>query len=133
MTDQLSLYYQPDPELDPLPAPARKIAGAPIDHDAQEEAGDPIEEAFQLFHQANPHVYEMLASMARRVRLAGFKRYGIKTLFEAARYRNDIETNSASFKLNNNFTALYARMIMAEQPDLEGMFELRRRKGEDNG
>ena len=38
-----------------------------------------------------------------------------------------IHTSSpaGAFKLNNNFTAHYARLLMAQEPDLEGFFETR--------
>ena len=34
------------------------------------------------------------------------------------------------FKLNNNYTGYYARKLMELNPDLEGLFELRRMKDE---
>ena len=33
------------------------------------------------------------------------------------------------FKLNNNYVSRYARLIMAQEADLEGVFETRERKG----
>ena len=45
-----------------------------------------------------------------------------------ARFRLTVEANSR-FVLNNNYTALYARRIMANEPDLDGVFRLRERHG----
>ena len=87
-------------------------------------------EGFIAFHRANPHVYKSLVSMARRYR----KRYpgakiGIKTLWENLRwdYLMRVDTDE-DFKLNNNYTSHYARLIMACNPELEGIFELREQR-----
>ena len=88
---------------------------------------DPIEEKFEAFHAENPEVYAELVRLARRVRGAGRTRYGIATLFEVMRYRRDIQTSGDVFKLNNNFRALYARKIMEENPELNGLFATRTR------
>lgn len=88
---------------------------------------DPIQEKFEAFHAENPGVYAELVKLALRVRGAGRARYGIATLFEVMRYRRDIQTSGDVFKLNNNFRALYARKIMEENPELDGLFATRTR------
>jgi hypothetical protein len=87
-----------------------------------------IEQAFNKFHAENPHVFENLKSMALMLNNKGHKRYGIKALFEVLRYNKAITTSGNDFKLNNNFTALYARKIMEECSKLDGFFETRERK-----
>ena len=89
-----------------------------------------IEQRFQIFHRANPHVYDRLLAKARRMHSIGFKRYSMKTLFETLRWEQDLQTTDPArrpFKLNNDFTALYSRQIMANVPELEGFFETRKR------
>lgn len=82
---------------------------------------------FDEFHRSNPHVYMVLVRLAREwVRRTGTHRLGIKTLYERARWEIAISTSDPDFKLNNNFTAYYARLIMIREADLWGMFELRR-------
>lgn len=60
---------------------------------------------------------------------AGVERYGIKALWEVLRYEESVQTTAAasSYRLNNNFTSMYARLLMAQEEDLEGFFELRER------
>lgn len=89
-----------------------------------------IEESFLRFHQENPDVYDQLVAMARKAKVAGKTRIGIKRLWEAMRWEMDLRAGSEEFALNNNFTSRYARLIMAEQPDLRGLFETRALRSE---
>lgn len=85
--------------------------------------------SFQRFHAENPHVYERLKRLAFKLKVRGVERYGMKALWEVLRYEEALETNApaSSFRLNNNYTASYARLLMAQEEDLEGFFELRER------
>ena len=85
-----------------------------------------IAERFEAFHAANPHVAALLAEMALTLRRAGRSRYGIKALVEALRFQYAVQTRADDgFKINNDFTAHYARLLMREHPALEGFFETR--------
>ena len=86
-----------------------------------------IEAVFREFHAANPHVYEGLRDGALDLRRAGWKHFGIARLYEGLRYQRAVVTTADDFKLNNNFRALYARMLMEQEPELAGFFELRQR------
>lgn len=87
----------------------------------------PIVARFAEFHQANPSVYEDLVTLARRAHRAGAERVGMKMLFEVLRWERFIKGSKdvEGFKLNNDFTACYARLIMAREADLAGLFETR--------
>lgn len=84
-----------------------------------------IAERFAAFHEANPHVAALLAEMAHALRRQGRTRYGIKALIEVLRYQYSVQTTGDAFKINNDFTAHYARLLMREYPALEGFFETR--------
>lgn len=86
-----------------------------------------IAERFAAFHGRNPQVYRALRDMALELRRRGHRQYGIKALFEVLRFESAMQTHGDTFKLNNNYTALYARLLMDNEPELEGFFELRRR------
>ncbi|MGW5650585.1 hypothetical protein [Streptomyces humi] len=76
-------------------------------------------EQFHAFDARNPHVYrapERLAASATRVSL--------KDLFEDL--RRQLPHGVAG--LNNNYTALYARRLIAEHPLRATAFELCRRR-----
>lgn len=86
-----------------------------------------IAEQFATFNDENPAVYAALVRLAREwVASTGRHKLGIKTLFERTRWEIAMTTTDPDFKLNNNFTAYYARLIMLREPDLAEMFTLRR-------
>ena len=81
---------------------------------------------FEDFHTGNPRVYEVLVALARQwVASTGRRKLGIKTLYERARWEIALSTGDPDFKLNNNYTAFYARLIMDSEADLRGLFDLR--------
>lgn len=88
--------------------------------------GGKLTAAFLAFHAANPHVYDVLVSEARRWRATGREKYGIDMLFNRARWVLSIETTGEPFKLNDHDRSFYARLIMARESDLVGIFDLRR-------
>jgi hypothetical protein len=89
-----------------------------------------LERAFWVFHEENPRVYRLFVRLARQWRdVHGDGHLGIKMLFERARWEYLMETHDLlGFKLNNNYTAFYARIIMENEPDLAGVFHLRRQR-----
>jgi hypothetical protein len=89
----------------------------------------PMEEKFQEFHADNPHVYTQLRDLALKMRRTGRKRYGIGSLFEVMRWHRALRTTEDDFKLNNNHRSFYARLLMEQEPELEGFFNLRKRTG----
>jgi hypothetical protein len=89
---------------------------------------DTIEQRFIAFHKANPAVYSALRSMALGIKRQGTARYGIAGLFEVLRWRYAMQTSGDPFKLNNNFRALYARLLMDNEPELADFFEVRERR-----
>lgn len=93
----------------PLPPPSETIA-----------------ERFLAFHLESPEVYRTLVALARQwVAKTGRNRIGIATLYERARWELAVSTSDPDFKLNNSYRAYYARLIMAQERDLAGMFEVR--------
>lgn len=90
---------------------------------------DSIVERFERFHSENPQVYAWLRHQALLLKKRGHHRYSIKTLLEVLRWRSDVRTDGRDgFKLNNDFTAYYARLLMQREPELAGFFETRRVK-----
>jgi hypothetical protein len=90
------------------------------------------ERAFWEFHSQNPHVYEKLEQLALQLRRSGVSRWGIKALWEVCRYELVLRTgsNARSFRLNNNYTAYYARLLMERNAELTDFFEVRHHRGE---
>lgn len=85
------------------------------------------EEKFSVFHVSNPHVYRELVKLTASAHARGRKKIGIKMLFEILRWNYYMATDdpNSEFKINNNYAPFYARLIMSEQPEFDGIFELR--------
>ena len=99
----------------------------------QDPVPDKIETAFNEFHKKHPEVYRHLVSLAIDALAAGQSKMGIGQLFEVLRWRMTVEglkDLDGKVKLNNNYRALYARKIMAQEPYLAGIFNTRARGNE---
>jgi hypothetical protein len=85
------------------------------------------QDRFETFHAANPQVYKALVTLARKAKARGKTRVGIKALVEVVRWELSLETaGDFEFKVNNSHAPHFARLIMAQEPDLAGIFETRR-------
>lgn len=98
---------------------------------------DAIQSRFDAYDRANPQVYAALVKLARRFirreesRGRVVRRIGVKMLFEAMRYFGYVEAEAqGEYRWNNNFTAPYARKIVANEPDLAPLIETRARRSE---
>lgn len=87
-----------------------------------------IEERFQAFHAAHPEVYAKLRSLALDLTHRGWSHLGIGMLWEALRYTTMLgygPDEDQPYRLNDHFRSRYARMLMADVPELDGVFETR--------
>ena len=85
-----------------------------------------IQERFERFHAANPWVYRRLVDLARDLVRRGHHRVGIGMCWETLRYSAMWSSDpSSDFKLNDHYRSRYARLIVAQEPDLAEAFELR--------
>lgn len=95
-----------------------------------------IKDQFIDFHTANPDVYQLFERFTNEALDAGLTKIGAKFVWERIRWEILIGTTRAGFcvatrrnlKLNNNFTAWYARLYMAKNPSRIGCFERRELK-----
>ena len=85
----------------------------------------PIHVRFLQFHLANPHVYRKLRELSLFAKRHGAKKIGIALLFERLRWWSMFETKGDVFKLCNDYRAYYARVLMNNEPELAGFFEIR--------
>ncbi len=90
-----------------------------------------IESRFEAFHARHPDVYDRLLWLAHKAHRAGRTRIGMKMLFEVLRWEWTIAglpDDAEDWKLNNSYSSRYARLIMADHPQLDGLFEVRELK-----
>lgn len=83
-----------------------------------------IQERFVEFHGEHPEVYRHLVRLARVALEKGRTKLGIKMLYEVVRWNVWLETGVKP-KLSNSYHARYARLMMIQEPDLDGLFDLR--------
>ncbi len=86
----------------------------------------PMRDCFWEYHDANPTVYERLLGLALQVVERGQTDWSIWQLWQVLRWQMFFSTEGgAAFKLPNNFTGFYSRVLMYREPRLEGLFALR--------
>lgn len=83
-----------------------------------------ITDRFHAFDAQHPYVYRALERLTAQRLASGATRIGLKALFEDPRW----QLPEGIRDLNNNFTALYARKLIADYPHWSSAFELRRRR-----
>ena len=83
--------------------------------------------AFEKFHREHPHVYRALRKIWLQVVRFGITRFGIRTVWERLRWLAAFKTKRAksTWKLNDHYTRHYARLLMEQEPELAGLFEVR--------
>lgn len=84
-----------------------------------------MDKKFWEFHRKNPKVLSQLIALTDQAKDRGRKRIGMKMLFEVIRWNKVLETRGDIFKLNNNYTSRYVRLIEEKRPDLVFLFEKR--------
>ena len=96
------------------------------------KAQSQLEEKFLEFHAKHPEVYSALSRFAHqwRDRKGPDARLGIKMVIERVRWELALGARDESPRLNNNHSAFYARLLMAQEPALEGMFMLKKQRYE---
>jgi len=83
-----------------------------------------IAERAERFHARNPAVYLFARDVCRYLKRRRVEHYGMKAVWEIMRFKY-LETHGDLYKLNNNYTAWYARRLMEQEPDLAGFFSTR--------
>lgn len=82
---------------------------------------------FKKYDSENPQIWEQFKKYSLKTKAKGFKNYSAKGIFEIIRWHTPTQGNDG-FKVNNNYTADYARKMMAEFPEFEGFFYIRELK-----
>lgn len=84
---------------------------------------------FKEFHTDNPWVYKEFAALARKMKDQGRRgRYSAWVIVNVIRWHRDISTKGDVFKINNDYIALYARLLIFHDASFSGFFQLRTMK-----
>lgn len=102
----------------------------------QQATGKTIQEAFEEFHKANPHVYRWFIHYAFKAINAGKTRISFKLIMNVIRWEVFIGTmeineiplaggETRKFKINNNYESRYARLFALDFPEHRNKIEFR--------
>lgn len=83
------------------------------------------DDKFMEFHKKNPQVYQELVKLTEQAIQNGRNKIGIKMLVEVVRWNRFLQTTDADYKINNNYTSRYARLIIENRPEFGDIFSLR--------
>ena len=87
-----------------------------------------MDEQAAAFSKQNPFVSVLFIKFTKEIISRGFQNYSAKAIFERIRWETDEADvdGKSSFKLNNNYTAWYARKFMERYPEYDGFFRTRK-------
>ena len=93
----------------------------------KQQTGRTIEDSFIEFDKKNPHVYQMFRDMTFRVIEKGVKKASAKTILGVIRWHFNFEVvTHTEFKINDAYTAYYARKFIRKHEEYGYIFNLKR-------
>jgi hypothetical protein len=85
---------------------------------------NPREAEFWKHHDVNPRMYELFNQFAGQA-VVRRPRYSSDAILHRIRWFTDIESTGEPFKVNDHYSAYYARLWMRDHPEHAGFFETR--------
>lgn len=86
---------------------------------------------FEKYHQDNPGVYAQIVRDAREWKRTVGQRVGMSVFIGRVRWTGRVENEGADFRINDHYGPYYARLVMAQERDLFGLFDMRVTQGAD--
>lgn len=80
-----------------------------------------MKKSFKEYHGENPQIYAEFKKIAIGLIKRNNKHIGARNVIEVIRYHTLISGND-QFKVNNNYSADYARLFEKDFPEYEGIF-----------
>lgn len=84
-----------------------------------------IDARFREYDRAHPEVFRKFRELADGLRAAGWSRYSADALMHRIRWHYHVERQDREWKINNDFSSRYARLLMDVDPSFVGFFETR--------
>jgi len=82
---------------------------------------------FERYDREHPEIWKHFVEITYQLIRSGKKHYGAKAVFEIIRYHRFVK-HGEDLKVNNNYTAYYARKFMKQCPEHAGFFGTRKAK-----
>ena len=86
----------------------------------------PLAQQFADYDREHPHIYRAFACLALRQIATGRTHGGAKRIMEELRFDTAVRATGRDFKVDNRFTAFYARKFERDFPEHAGFFRLRK-------
>jgi hypothetical protein len=80
-----------------------------------------MKKSFRKYNEENPQIYTEFRKIAFQLIGRNYKRIGARQILEVIRYHTMISGND-QFKVNNNYSADYARLFERDFPQYAGIF-----------
>lgn len=80
---------------------------------------------FETYDRDHPRVWELFLHFAIKTKAKGYKNYSAKAIFELIRWHEGLTQGHDAFKIDNIYTADYARKLMKLYPEYDGFFRTR--------
>lgn len=87
-----------------------------------------LDQRFAEYHAENPQVFAKFVAYAEQLKSAGRTRIGAKAIVERIRWDSLVAAFDGQFKVNNNYTSRYVRLLSQKRPDLAPLFAVRNLK-----
>ena len=84
-----------------------------------------IGERFLAFHIANPWIGDELEKLAEIEYRNGDGKIGIKYLIEVLRWNYRRATTGQPFRISNDYSSRYARLLVERRPEFATLFDTR--------
>ena len=94
----------------------------------RENPANKWERNFWEYHDENPSVYLRFVELANQMLDTGRTRYSSATIISVIRFERDLRASDPNsvFKINDGYSAYYARLFLINNPDVPlTFFELR--------
>jgi hypothetical protein len=82
---------------------------------------------FEQYDFLNPHVWELFKQFTFEIIQTGHTQFSADSILHRIRWETSIVTKGSHHKINNNFSADYARKFMIQFPEHKQFFEIRKR------
>jgi|GEM_PF-5348459 len=84
-------------------------------------------ERFAEFDRRNPQVYTLILQLVDGLLDIGVQRFGLRMVWERLRWMHVFVTKGEDkWKMNDHYVPYYARKLLADRPQLEGVMETRK-------
>jgi hypothetical protein len=111
MTDQLELFR-------PVPAARLSTRSTELENEARK------------FVAAHPEIWRLFLRFTHELIGAGREHYSSDAVLHRIRWYTAVESHGEEFKVNNNFSAVFARWFHDAYPERAGFFRTRQRVSE---